>query len=60
MTKDKFQLLCEQVLIPKLGDLLHVQLAERDEALEIMSRELIRMGKRLDRIAAALEHDGQR
>jgi hypothetical protein len=54
MTKDKFQILCEQVLIPRLGELLHRQLAERDGMLEIMSQELIRIRELLERIARGL------
>jgi hypothetical protein len=50
MTKDNFRDLCEQVLIPRLGDLLHVQLTEIEQMLEAQSSELIRIGRRLDGI----------
>ncbi|MBL6938833.1 MAG: hypothetical protein ISS15_09140 [Alphaproteobacteria bacterium] len=43
MTKDKFQVLCEQVLVPKVGDLLHTQLLELHGTLEIMAAELARI-----------------
>ena len=55
MTKHKFQSLCEQVLIPLLGNLMHQQLAGLHESLDIIARELVRIGDRLDRIAASAE-----
>jgi hypothetical protein len=48
MTKDNFRELCEQVLIPRVGDLLYVQLLEMHATLELQSSELIRIGRRLD------------
>ena len=48
MTRDNFRDLCEQVLIPRLGDLLHVQLVEMQVTLDMQSSELIRIGRRLD------------
>jgi hypothetical protein len=62
MTNDKFRALCEQVLIPRLGDLLHRQLVELEQTLEIVASELVRIGDRLDHIAADLDaaHDEDR
>jgi hypothetical protein len=57
MTTDKFAVLCEQVLIPRLGDLLHTQLAERDDMLDLMARELARIGKHIECIAT--QHKGR-
>lgn len=54
MTKDKFKMLCEQVLIPRLGNLMHLHLTGVHESLDIIARELARTGDRLDRIAAHL------
>jgi len=54
MTKDKFQALCEDVLIPILGKLLHHQLAELHDTLEIMAREMVRMGDQIGDIAASV------
>lgn len=59
MTKDKFQALCEQVLIPRLGTLMHQQLTGLHESLDIIARELVRIGERLERITAHLsDRDG--
>jgi len=57
MTKDKFQALCEQVLIPRIGDLLHERLADIDDTLEIMAREMARNGVRLDKILGRVVRD---
>ena len=54
MTNDKFRDLCDQVLVPKLGDLLHRQLAGMHEELEMVSRELVRIGDSLDRLISLL------
>jgi hypothetical protein len=54
MTKDKFRELCEQVLIPRLGDFMHVQLTDLNETLDAVARELVRVGDRLDRVIAHL------
>lgn len=62
MTNDKFRELCEQVLIPRMGDLLHRQLIDLEQTLEIILRELIRIGDRLDHVAVDLDvlrNDGQ-
>jgi hypothetical protein len=48
MTKDNFRELCEQVLIPRLGDLLYAQFVDMQQTLDMQSSELIRIGKRLD------------
>ena len=55
MTKDKFKMLCEQVLIPRLGDFMRFQLTDLHETLEIIERELARVGKGFDRIEAHLD-----
>lgn len=56
MTKDKFRVLCEQVLIPRLGDFLHVNQVDLQETLDIISSELVRIADRLDNIAVDLDH----
>lgn len=59
MTNDKFRELCEQILIPRLGDLMYLQLTDLNETLDIFARELVRIDDRLDRIVAHLtERDG--
>lgn len=55
MTNDKFREMCDKVLIPRIGDLLHRHLIEITEAMDIYSNELIRIGARLDRIIAVLD-----
>jgi hypothetical protein len=50
MTNDKFQIMCEQILVPLIGELLHVQLAEVDITLSLIQAELIRIGKQLEAI----------
>lgn len=61
MTKDKFQELCERVLIPRIGDVVYRQVSEVNETLESFAREIARIGQRLDRILAQLDrHDGER
>jgi hypothetical protein len=58
MTKDKFQTLCEDVLVPLLGKILHHQLAELHDTLEVMAREMVRMGDQIGDIAASITtHD---
>ena len=54
MTKDKFQTLCEQVLFPRVGGIVHKQLSESFETQEEMARELARIGGTLNQIAGAL------
>lgn len=46
MTKDKFRELCEQVLIPMLGNLMFQQQASFHEAIDTIAQELmlIRLG----------------
>ena len=50
MTKDKFELLCERVLVPKIGDLMHRQLAPLHDTLEMIAAELTRLGRRMERL----------
>jgi hypothetical protein len=52
MTNDKFKTLCEQILVPRIGDLIHSQLAEVHEILGIIARELARIEEVVDEIAA--------
>ncbi len=52
MTKDKFQLLCEKILIPLIGHLLHQQLTELHDLIDVMGQEMVRIGIRLDRMEA--------
>lgn len=54
MTKDKFQVLCEQVLIPRIADAIHQQLADTFEIQEAMAREMVRVGVTLNQMAASL------
>lgn len=54
MTKDKFQTLCEQVLIPRVGDMLHTQLVDILQTLDAMAGELIRLRALLERTAAGV------
>jgi len=51
MTKDKFSVLCEQVLVPRLNDMMAREMTDLHQALDVISRELIRIGKRLDQMA---------
>jgi hypothetical protein len=48
MTKEKFDLLCKQVLVPKLGDLMHAQLATLHETLDIIAGTLARIEQNLN------------
>jgi hypothetical protein len=57
MTKDKFKTLCEEVLVPQLGDLMHVQLKDLHETLDIMSEELLRIGNKLEELSGASEEE---
>jgi hypothetical protein len=52
MTNDKFRELCEKVLIPRLGDLLHHRLLDMHETLDVIANELLRLGDRVDHLAA--------
>lgn len=54
MTKDKFQVLCEQVLVPRIGDLLHRQLSPVEGSLDAIAHELIRIESVLREIADEL------
>ncbi|MBV9063605.1 MAG: hypothetical protein JOY77_11860 [Alphaproteobacteria bacterium] len=58
MTKDKFEVLCERVLLPKIGDLLHAQLGDLVEMQELMSRELARMNRGFELLVAELKRGG--
>lgn len=57
MTKDKFKTLCDEVLVPRISKLMHGQLTDMAETLEIVGEELRRIGDRLDEMAAADEDD---
>ena len=54
MTKDKFRELCEQVLVPRIGDLMHAQLTDVHQTLDVLAGELVRIGNRFDWLAARL------
>lgn len=54
MTNDKFRTLCEQVLIPRMGDLLHHQLVDILETQNAIAAELIRLGALMERAAAGM------
>jgi hypothetical protein len=63
MTKDKFRALCEDVLVPRLSNVLYFELKEVEEHLALMAQELHRLRKGLEDIAASLEtgkHEGDR
>lgn len=53
MTTDKFRDLCDAVLLPKFGTLLHRQLTTLHEDIDTIACELARIGIQLDRIEAA-------
>ena len=54
MTNDKFRELCEQILLPRLGDFTFQQLTDLYRALDDITNELLRIGNRVDWIAARL------
>jgi len=55
MTKDKFQTLYEQVLVPRMSDLMHRQLTSVHEMLDLIAAELTRIESLLDEIAGRLD-----
>jgi hypothetical protein len=58
MTNDRFRELCEQVLLPRLGDFTFQQLTDLYGTLDDISEETSRIGRCVDWIAARLsEHD---
>lgn len=58
MTRDKFEQLCERVLVPRIGDLLHRLLIEReDDTLDVIARELASIERKIDEIAQQLRRD---
>jgi hypothetical protein len=56
MTKDKFRELCEQVLIPMLGNLMFQQRASHHEALDTIAQELLQIRLVLSRLARGESH----
>ncbi len=62
VTNDKFRELCEQVLLPRLGDFTFQQFTELYRALYSITGELLRISNRVDWIAARLnerdKHEG--
>lgn len=64
MTKEKFRILCRQILIPYLGDLMNAQLIELYRSFDILSAEVFRIGRRVDWIAGQInahkEHENNR
>ena len=58
MTNDKFRELCERVLLPRLGDFTFQQFTDLYRMLDDITSEFVRIGNRIDWIAARLsEHD---
>lgn len=57
MTKDKFRELCEQVLIPMLGNLMFQQQASLHEALDTIAQELLQIRLVLSRLARGDSHN---
>ncbi|HEX3651873.1 MAG TPA: hypothetical protein VHU18_03520 [Rhizomicrobium sp.] len=55
MTKDKFKTLCDQVLIPRIGDAIHQQFSEALETQEAIAREIARIGIAMDRALVILD-----
>jgi hypothetical protein len=51
MTNDKFQTMCERILVPRIGNMMRVELVEMNDLLELMQAELVRIGKLLDAIS---------
>ncbi len=56
MTKDTFRELCEQVLIPMLGNLMFQQQASLHEALDTITQELLQIRLVLSRLAHGDSH----
>lgn len=54
MTNDRFRELCEQILIPRLGDFMHHQLIELHRSFDELEMEVARIGRRVDWIAGQL------
>jgi len=52
MKKTKFQTLCEKVLVPRTGEIVHQELTSVHETLDIMSSELVRIEVLLQEIVA--------
>ena len=57
MTNDRFRELCEQVLIPYLGNFMHQQLTELHRSFDDLTAEVQRIGRRVDWIAAHLSEN---
>lgn len=62
MSNDKFRELCEQVLIPYLGNFMHRQLIELYRSFDQLTAEVQRIGRRVDWIATRVDalqsHEG--
>jgi len=56
MTKDKFRTLCEQVLIPMLGNLMFQQQASLHEALDTVAGELVLIRLGFERLSRKSSH----
>ena len=54
MTNDRFRELCEQVLIPYLGNFMHQQLIELHRSFDDLTAEVLRIGRRVDLMTAQL------
>lgn len=57
MTKEKFQEMCESILVPLVTGAIERHLVDIHDVLDISSNELMRLGDRLDDIDALLCRD---
>jgi hypothetical protein len=58
MPDDKFKELCERVIVPRVTDLLHAELAEQKEILGTILRETIRLRDEVEALEFALANEG--
>lgn len=54
MTNDQIRELCEETIIPRLGEPLHKEFAQLHETLETLTDTLLRIADRVDEIALDL------
>jgi hypothetical protein len=54
MTKDKFRELCDQVLVPKISDAMHRELAEQEEILGGIFQELMHVRDKVEALVTVL------
>jgi len=55
MSNDKFQIMCEQVLIPLLANQVFLQLKTLHETLDVIAQDQVRIAARVEQIAATME-----